>query len=52
MQSGISEGQTVILSGYGGSSGKMLYGDVGVILGPDTCDRQSLGMSCTGGVTL
>ena len=37
------------------SSGKMLCfctGDMGSIPGPDTSDRQSLGMSCTGGVTL
>ena len=27
-------------------------GDVGSIPGPGTCDRQSLGRSCTGGVTL
>ena len=26
--------------------------DVGAVPGPDSCDRQSLGMSCTGGVTL
>ncbi len=27
-------------------------GDMGSIPGPDTCDEQKLGKSCTGGVTL
>ena len=46
---------TLILSGYGGLVVKCSVcctGDMGSIPGPDTCDRQSLGMSCTGGVTL